>query len=1201
VVVRTFDPRNNRLTETEAYDPASPPDAIPTTTWAYDPEDNLLSTTDPLGNTTAYTYNATRQVLTTTDARGGTTTNAYDAKGNLVSTTDPLGNATAYTYDTRGNVLTQTVTVGGAAQVTRYQYDAQGRLAKETDALGHETAYTDDRSGNRLTQTTTRTTPAGLETLVTAYAYDASGRLVGTTHPDATSTGTVYDALGRQVESRDPLGRRTGYEYDVMGRLVKTTYPDGTFEEHGYDAEGRRTSSRDRGGRLTRYEYDPLGRLVKTTHPDAALTENRYDPAGRLVSTTDARGHTTAYEYDAAGRRTAVVDPLGQRTTFAYDPGGNQTTVTDPRGHVTTYQYDALNRRTRTVFPSADGTAPPTFTETGYDELGRRVSEKDQAGRTTRFEYDTLGRLLAVVDALDQRTSYTYDEQGNRTSQTDANGHVTRFEYDRLGRETKRILPAVTDPAGGPAIPAVETKTYDAAGNLTSRTDFMGRVTTYAYDPDTDRLARRTYPNPEENVSFTYTPTGRRATATDSRGTTNYTYDLRDRLVSLTYPDGRSLGYDYDPQGNRTKLTALIAATSLVVNSSYDELGRLATVTDPAGRVYTHGYDPNGNRGSLTHPNGALTAYGYDALNRLTSLTTTHPASDRHIQGYAFTLGPAGNRTRIVEAQGLPHERTLDYSYDALYRLTGETVTESLGLVYAKTFGYDPVGNRLTQATTIGPVGALGPHLQPGTIGYGYDERDRMLSEQLEAGPPTAHGWDANGNLTTEDGEATYSWDHENRLKRVEKADGTVVEHAYDADGNRVRTSVTPPTGRPTITDFLVETSGPLSHVVAETDGAGTTPGSPGTLKAYYVRGDDLLAVMRPLAPAPAPATPADWQTRYYHADGLGSIRRLTDEQANITDGYTYSAFGELLAHTGSDPQPYAFTGEPLDPNSGFQYHRARWYAPGTGRFTGMDPFAGRRADPASLHKYLYAAVDPGNRADPTGLFTLTQTFAVSAVIGALAGGTLGAIRGGAEGAVVGAIAGAIGGPIATGIVLTTGYAIAYLAGISAATGQAIAGAGFGVLFGAEDVREIFTAAELNDRIAAAVSLSFTVTAAMLGATYREPPLIIRLRYRPTWTPAQIAAADRKVALLNQAGGLMKTEPVRSGTSATQRYRQAGNQVPCGCDVDHVRDLQLRGQDVLSNMAPLDRSVNRSLGVQIYNALRDWPEGTSVGGFVIGP
>jgi RHS repeat-associated protein len=984
VVVRTFDLRNNRLSETEAYDPASPPDPLPTTTWTYDPEDNLLTTTDPLGNTTAYTYNATRQVLTTTDAGGGTTTNAYDARGNLVSTTDPLGNATSYTYDTRGNVLTQAGTVGGETLLTRYQYDAHGRLVRETDPLGHETSYTYDRSGNRLSHTTTRTTPAGTETLLTRYEHDASGRLVGTIDPDGTSTRTAYDALGRQVETWDKLGRRTAYEYDVMGRLVKTSYPDGTFEEHGYDPEGRRTSSTDRAGRTSRYEYDPLGRLVRTIHPDGASTASTYDEAGRLVASIDVRGHATAYEYDAAGRRTAVVDPLGQRTTFTYDPGGNQTRVTDPRGHTVTYEYDALNRRTRTLFPSADGTAPPTVTETGYDALGRRVSETDPAGRTTRFEYDALGRLTAVVDALGQRTSYGYDEQGNRTSQTDASGRTTSFEYDALGRETRRTLPAVTDPAGGPAVPAFETKTYDAAGNLTSHTDFMGRVTTYAYDPDTDRLASRTYPNPDENVAFTYTPTGRRKTATDSRGTTSYAYDLRDRLVSLTYPDGRSLGYDYDPQGNRTKLTATLAALSLVTTQTFDPLARLATVTDPAGRVYSHGYDPNGNRASLAHPNGVLTHYTYDTLNRLTNLATTHAPSGRHVQAYAFTLGPAGNRTRIVESAGLPQQRTLDYGYDALYRLTGETVTESLGLVYAKAFGYDPVGNRLTQATTIGPAGSPGPHLQPGTIGYAYDERDRLRAEQLDATPATAYGWDDNGNLTTKDAEATYTWDHENRLVRVETTDGTIVEHAYDADGNRVRTKVTPPTGPPTITDFLVDTSGPLSHVVAETDGS-LPPGAPGSLKAYYVRGDDLLAVMRPLVTAPAAATPADWQTRYYHADGLGSIRRLTDEAANITDGYTYSAFGELLAHTGSDPQPYAFTGEPLDPNSGWQYHRARWMDPRTGRFAGMDPFDGVTSDPPSLHRYLYAHAGPVDAFDPTGQMTLAQGLSVASMVARIA------------------------------------------------------------------------------------------------------------------------------------------------------------------------------------------------------------------------
>jgi RHS repeat-associated protein len=89
--------------------------------------------------------------------------------------------------------------------------------------------------------------------------------------------------------------------------------------------------------------------------------------------------------------------------------------------------------------------------------------------------------------------------------------------------------------------------------------------------------------------------------------------------------------------------------------------------------------------------------------------------------------------------------------------------------------------------------------------------------------------------------------------------------------------------------------------------------------------------------------------------------------------GLTKSAFGELLAHTGTDPQPYAFTGEPLDPNSGFQYHRARWYAPGVGRFTGMDPFAGIPNDPLSLHKYSYGRGNAASNTDPTGLFGLAQ------------------------------------------------------------------------------------------------------------------------------------------------------------------------------------------------------------------------------------
>jgi RHS repeat-associated protein len=102
-------------------------------------------------------------------------------------------------------------------------------------------------------------------------------------------------------------------------------------------------------------------------------------------------------------------------------------------------------------------------------------------------------------------------------------------------------------------------------------------------------------------------------------------------------------------------------------------------------------------------------------------------------------------------------------------------------------------------------------------------------------------------------------------------------------------------------------------------------------------------------------------------------VRRLTDETGAVTDAYTYTAFGELLSHSGTDPQPYAFAGEPYDPNAGFQYHRARWMDPRAGRFLGMDPWRGNHFEPSSLHRYLYAHVNPTNNVDPSGRETLPQ------------------------------------------------------------------------------------------------------------------------------------------------------------------------------------------------------------------------------------
>ena len=331
---------------------------------------------------------------------------------------------------------------------------------------------------------------------------------------------------------------------------------------------------------------------------------------------------------------------------------------------------------------------------------------------------------------------------------------------------------------------------YDAAGSRVSRTDFVGRTTTYAYDL-ANRLVRRTYPD-NSTVGFTYTGNGQRATAVDARGTITYTYDARGRLQTQTSPGGGRLAYTYDAQGNPTSLAATLGATTRTVTYVHDTLNRLQTVTDPNGQTSTYTYDPNGNRASLVQPNGIATTYTYNARNRLTNLTTQQGTSSQVVQQYQLTLGPAGNRTRIAEQGGTVR----DYTYDTLFRLTGERVTQSGTLASATTYTYDPVGNRTTQTTT----GA-----NAGTVDYTYDERDRLLTEDT-----TAYTWDANGNLVSRAGDATYMWDFENRLARVDLAGGGSVAYVYDVDGNRVQTTVTPATGTSVVTNYLVDSADSL-------------------------------------------------------------------------------------------------------------------------------------------------------------------------------------------------------------------------------------------------------------------------------------------------------------------------------------------------------------------------------------------------------
>lgn len=766
--------------------------------------DLVTSETDALNNTRSFTYDANGNKLTETDALGKVTTNTYDGNGRLLTRTDPRGNVVTNTYDPNGNLLTTTDQGGGVTtftlnstglrtskkdalgNLTTYTYDSAGDMLTETNPM-FTTTYTYDANGNRLSKSITRhISGAGTEVDTVQYQYDANGRRIKVIYPDGSSTQTVYDGLGRVIDSVDQFGGHTTTQYDVLGNVSQTNYPDGTLIQATYDAESHKVSTTDQAGRVTHFQYDAVGRLTQTAYPDSATVSNTYDKAGRLTNVTDALGHVTTNSYDANGRLVSVTDAASHTSTFTYDASGNRISLTDANGHVTQYQYDPLKHRTKTTYQ--DG----TFQSTAYDVLGRITSKTDQAGHITQFAYDALNHLIQVTDALGHITLYTYDEAGNRTTQTDANGHTTTFAYDSMGRMIKRTLP------GG----QFETFTYDAAGNQSSHTDFNGKTTTMTYDS----MNRRLTITPDASfgaaqIQFTYNATGKRASMTDASGLTTYAYDTRDKLLSKATPEG-TLTYTYDLDGRLLTIHSSNAGGASVTYA-YDNVGRLITATDnnlPGSTSYN--YDNVGNLTGTTYPNGVGTTYAYDTLNRLTSETVGNGGI---IASYLYTLGATGNRTNVAELGG----RTVTYSYDATFKLTGETISGDPANNGTIGYTYDPAGNRTNRSSTSAGV--------PSAT-YTYDVNDRLTSDT----------YDANGN-TTASGANTYTYDFNNQLHGVTPAGATYV---YDGDGRRVKKT----NGLGT-TSYLIDDRNPtgLPQVLEEISG--------GTVQRVYVYGTSRISM----------------------------------------------------------------------------------------------------------------------------------------------------------------------------------------------------------------------------------------------------------------------------------------------------------------------------------------------------------------------
>ena len=923
-------------------------------TYHYGGSNELLSVIYADNSAFNFSYDSDLRLTTVTDALGNILeSHAFDAQGRAITSekqggvdhftleyvsdtetdvTDGLGRVTKYTFDkSKGrHVVTRVEGVcscggGGGAQVQTWEYDDQLNVVSMTDALNRVITYTYDANGNQLTETDssgtviytyndlaevlTRTNQLGG---VTAYTYDSAGNLLSSTNALGKTTTLTYDPHGLPLTVTDARGKVATFTYDSGGNLITRTNALNHSTTFAYDARGHLTSMTNAVGHVTAFGYDSYGRVIVVTRADGTTTSYEYDLAGRRVAMTDAKGNRSTYSYDPDYRLTSQTDAASQTTSYGYDVMSNLISVTDALSRVTDYEYDEFNRLAKIIYPPATTGAARLFEMSTRDAAGNVIQSTDTAGRVTSYVYDDLGRLSSATDAANQTTRFEYDPLSRMTTLVDAIGQRYRFNYDAVGQLRK--MHRGQD---------VMSFTYDPVGNRKTRIDYNGVVTEYHYDA-LNRLKIISYPD-ATTVSYTYDKLSRLQTATNENGTVNFDYNKMNRVTTVTDVFGQVLDYNYDANGNRTRLNL---NSAIVETYRYDLVDRLTKILDAAGVAFTFDYDATNKLTQKKAPNGVKTTYQYDGLNRLTRLQDTKGVNTIADRQYQYNA--ASQITQVAEPA-----ITRNYTYDTVNRLIGAAYTNPLQP--SENYTYDGVGNRTTSQLSAG---------------YNYQQFNRLTSTAT-----ANYAYDANGNLLSQadsNGTTQYTWDFENRLRQVTLSNGRTVGYKYDALGRRVQRM--PSSG--VSTNFVYDGQ----DVVKDINSDGST--------VDYLNGpgiDNKLRLTDSRLSGPL----------YLLQDHLDSTTGFTNSSGASVAQITYDSFGNQNA--GTNLTRYTYNGREFDMDTGLYYYRARWYDAKVGRFISEDPigFGG------GINAFSYVSSNPQNAKDPLGLYEVDVHFYLTYFIAA--------------------------------------------------------------------------------------------------------------------------------------------------------------------------------------------------------------------------
>ena len=416
----------NRVTAMQR--PTSASDSTPATT-SYQYDGLTTTVTDPNGDTRTLVYDPNGWLRRSTDDLGYTVIFGYDAAGSRTSVSDNQGNTLwsgTWEYGIRPFLVGTTDMDMGS---WGYTVDPLGEVIAWTDAKGQHFAASYDA----LSRPETRSEPD----LFTQWTWGSSASAHNMGHLAAVCTGTGANPSGCTTD-----GESEQWTYDGDGRLSTRTITLPSVGSYTYTWQYSASTGllssltypmTSSGNALTLtygYAYGYLQSITDTlASPNITVwSAGSMNPAGQITQATLGNGLTTTRTYDAVTHLlTAVQSGVGggtavQNQSYLYDADGNLTERQNNNlGLTENFYYDGDNRLS---YSTLNGTRNLSLT---YDAMGNITSRSDVANGAS-WTYDST-RKHQVMEAGSTAYQYAYDANGNMTSWMGNTVNWTSYNY----------------------------------------------------------------------------------------------------------------------------------------------------------------------------------------------------------------------------------------------------------------------------------------------------------------------------------------------------------------------------------------------------------------------------------------------------------------------------------------------------------------------------------------------------------------------------------------------------------------------------------------------------------------------------------------------------------------------------------------------------------------------------------------------------